>query len=86
MTSKITDHTLALLRYHEAHPEVSYRRVGELFGITQQRAWQLINRDKRERMAVEYFRTHPEASPAKVRAIFHITLQRVRALMPAEES
>ncbi len=85
MTREISDNTLALLRYHENHPEASYGCLGKLFGISKQRAWQLVQEDKRNRMAAEYYRTHPGASPKEVRAIFHITLQRARSLMPAEE-
>ncbi|MBA7695932.1 hypothetical protein ES703_104573 [subsurface metagenome] len=85
MTREISDNTLALLRYHEDHPEASYGRLGKLFGMSNQRAWQLVQEDERNRMAAEYYRTHPGASPEEVRAIFHITLQRARSLMPAEE-
>jgi len=86
MTNKISDKTIALLRYREAHPEVSYRRLGKLFGISLQRAWQIVKEDKRNRMVVEYFRTHPGVSPAEVRAIFHISLQRAHSLMPGQEA
>lgn len=83
MTDKIADHTLALLRYHEAHPELNNRQLGELFGITRQRVSQIIKRDKRDRMVAEYFRTHPGASLADVMAMFDIrSSRRVRTLMP----
>ena len=84
MTNKIADHNVALLRYHERHPEVSNRRLGELFGISKVRVGQIIRRDKRNRMVVQYFKKHPGASPTEVRLIFHITLQRARSLMPAD--
>ncbi len=86
MPPKIANHTLALLKYHEAHPEVSNRHLGELFGITKQRVSQIIKWDKRDRMVVEYFRTHLRASIAEVRAIFGIrSVWRVRSLMPEKE-
>ncbi len=86
MPPKIANHTLILLKYHEAHPEVSTRHLGELFGITKQRVSQIIKRDKRDRMVVEYFRTHPRASIAEVRAIFGIrSSRRIQALMPEKE-
>jgi len=69
----VSDHTIARLKYHEAHPEVSNRRLGELFGITTQRVGQIIKRDKRDRAVVAYLRAHPDASPAEVKAIFHIS-------------
>ena len=86
MADKIANHTLALLQYHEVHPKLSYQHLGELFGITKQRVSQIIKRDKRDRMVVEYFRTYPGASIAEVRAIFDIrSSRRIRALMPEKE-
>ena len=86
MAHKIANHSLALLQYHEAHPNLSYQHLGELFGITKQRVPQIIKRDKRDRMVVEYFRTHPWASIAEVRAIFDIrSSRRIRTLMPEKE-
>jgi len=84
--NRISDHNIALLNYHEGHPEVSNYRLGKLFGITSQRVVQIINRDKRDQMVVEYFRGHPRASPAEVRAIFHISEFRVRRLQENPES
>ena len=81
MTNKISDKTRALLRYREAHPEVTYECLGELFGISFQRAWEIVKEDERNRMVVEYFRTHPGASPPEVQAMFHISIQRARSLM-----
>jgi len=78
--NKIADHNVALLQYHEAHPEVSNSRLGKLFGKSRARVWQIIERDKRDRMVVEYFRTHPETTHAKVRLIFHISLRRAHSL------
>jgi hypothetical protein len=80
-TIKIADHNVALLQYHEVHPEVSNRRLGELFGITAQRVGHIIKRDKRDRMVVEYFRTHPETTPAELRSIFYISECRARTLV-----
>lgn len=86
MAYKVTEHTLSLLRYHEAHPEVNYRRLGELFGITRQRVSQIIKRDKRDRMVVEYLKTYPGASPAEVGTKFGIrSIWRVRSLMREKE-
>ncbi|MBA7536695.1 hypothetical protein ES705_28959 [subsurface metagenome] len=79
-TIKIADHNVALLQYHEAHPEVSNSRLGKLFGKSRERVRQIIKRDKRDRMVVEYFRTHPETTPAEVSSIFHISLQQAHSL------
>jgi len=79
--TEITDHTVVLLKYHENHPEVSKRHLGELFGITKQRVGHIIKRYKRDRMAVEYFRTHPEVHPAEISKILHISEERIRRLM-----
>ena len=78
--NKILDHSVALLQYHEAHPEVNNGRLGELFGITRQRVDQIIKRDKRDRMVVEYFSSHPRVSAAEVSSLFHISLRRARSL------
>lgn len=87
MPPKIAKRTIALLEYHEAHPEVSNQRLGELFGITRQRVWQIIKRDNRDRTVVEYFRTHRGPSIGEVRAIFGIrSSRRIRALMPKKEN
>lgn len=85
MTNKIAEHTLALLKYHERHPEVINRRLGELFGISNERVGHIIKRDKRDRMVIEYFRAYPDASPAEVKANFHISLRRARSLMPTDK-
>jgi len=86
MAYKVTDHTLSLLSYHEAHPEVNYRHLGELFGITRQRVSQIIKRDKRDKMVVEYLKTYPKASPAEVGTKFGIrSVWRVRVLMQGPE-
>lgn len=86
MAYEVSEHTLALLRYHEEHPEVNYRRLGELFGITRQRVSQIIKRDKRDKMVVEYLKTYPGASPAEVGTKFSIrSVWRVRSLMPEKE-
>ena len=76
----ISDYTIALLKYHEVHHEMSYRRLGELFGITTQRVGQIIKRDKRDRRVVAYLRAHPDASPAQVKVIFHISRQKEQSL------
>ena len=85
VSNKIANHNVVLLKYHEAHLEVSNRRLGELFGISKVRVGQIIKRDKRDRMVIEYFRAHPDASPAKVKVIFHISERRVHSLMPTEK-
>ena len=78
--NKISEGNVRLLKYHEAYPEVSIGRLGKLFGITKQRVEQIIKRDKRDRMVVEYFRSHPETMPAEVSSIFHISLHRAHSL------
>jgi len=83
--NKIADHNVALLQYHEAHPEVSNSRLGKLFDKSRVRVRQIIERDKRDRMVVEYFRAHPEATPAKVKLIFHISHHRASHLQSEGE-
>lgn len=78
--NKIAEYNVRLLKYHEAHPEVSIGRLGKLFGITKQRVWQIIKRDKHDCMVVEYFRSYPETTPAEVSSIFHTSLQRAHSL------
>lgn len=87
MAHKVTENTLSLLKYHEAYPEVNYRRLGELFGITRQRVSQIIKRGQRDRMVIEYMKRHPGVSPGEVGEIFGIrSIWRVRSLMPEEEN
>jgi len=87
MPPKVALHTLDVLEYHKTHPDISYQRLGELFGISRQMVSQIIKRDKRDRMVVEYFRTHPGASPPEVKAMFGIrSSSRIRALMPKKEN
>jgi len=74
------DCTLALLKYHAAHPEATCRQLDKLFGISNQRVCQIIKRDKRDRMVIEYFRRYPDASLGEVKAIFHISDRRTRTL------
>ncbi len=86
MAYKVTEHTLSLLKYHEAYPEVNYRRLGELFGITRQRVSQIIKRGQRDRMVIEYIKRHPGASPGEVGTKFGIrSVWRVRVLMQEPE-
>ena len=75
-----------MLRYHEEHPEMNYPRLGQLFGITRQRVSQIIKRNKRDRMVVEYLKTYPGASPAEVGTKFGIrSVWRVCVLMQEPE-
>ena len=59
--------------------------LGKLFHISTQRVGQIINRDKLDRMVIEYFRAHPDASPDEAKVIFHISKHRAHSLMPTEK-
>jgi len=37
-----------LMEYYETHPDVSLREIGEVFGISSQRVWELINIEKKK--------------------------------------
>jgi len=38
-----------LVEYHEKHPEMSWREIGELFNISGQRAWELYDNERKTR-------------------------------------
>jgi len=39
----------ALREYAKAHPELSYKEIGQAFGISESRAWRIINGKSKER-------------------------------------